>query len=253
MKTKHLLLFVLIAAFSSCSVAYRTGQTPDDVYYSPAPPQDEYVTTTNQEDRDSYAYNNTYKNEDLQIRRGIRDPRYRTNVYVDLGFGYNPYDYYNYYNPYVFNPYAYKGIYDPYSFGYPSYGYNNYYSPFTNYYYPAIYYSKYSSPLANYPISPRRYNLGVYNNTSNNTGVNNGLRPATNNNTVPARTFPTKPANTSGVGNFIRRVFTPSNNNTRSSGNNNNYSSDNSSSTRTIQTNTSGSSALRRGVAAVRL
>jgi uncharacterized lipoprotein len=35
MKTKLLLLAVSVAVFSSCSTMYKTGQTPDDVYYSP--------------------------------------------------------------------------------------------------------------------------------------------------------------------------------------------------------------------------
>ena len=74
MKTKLLLLIGIIAVFSSCSSAYRIGQTPDDVYYSPAPEQDEYVTSDNQQDKDSYAYNNSNNIEDLAIRRGINDP-----------------------------------------------------------------------------------------------------------------------------------------------------------------------------------
>ena len=61
MKTKYLLLLGVIAVFSSCSSAYRIGQTPDDVYYSPAPAQMHYVTTDNQQDKDSYAYNNNAK------------------------------------------------------------------------------------------------------------------------------------------------------------------------------------------------
>ena len=249
MKTKHLLLIILIAGFSSCSVAYRTGQTPDDVYYSPAPPQqEEYVATTTEEDRDSYAYNNnTYNDEDLQIRRGIKDPRYRTNVYLDFGFGYNPYDYYSYYNPYsynpysIYNPYAYKGIYD---YGYPyNYNYYGFYSPFSSYYYPPLYYSISSGPVANYPVGARRYNLGAYGNTTNNNNrVTFTPTQPTTNNTVPVRTF-TKPSqNRSGVGNFIRRVFTPTNNTSRSSNtrsfSNNDYNN-NSSSTRTTQVNNS--------------
>ena len=70
MKTKHLLLLILIAVFSSCSSAYRIGQTPDDVYYSPAPPPPvAYVTTENQQDKDSYAYNNATNSEDLAIQK----------------------------------------------------------------------------------------------------------------------------------------------------------------------------------------
>ena len=60
MNSKILLLALSVAALSSCTTAYKTGQTPDDVYYSPARPQDEYVRTEKQDDRrylsDEYYY-----------------------------------------------------------------------------------------------------------------------------------------------------------------------------------------------------
>ena len=43
MKTSILLLALIVVALSSCTTAYKTGQTPDDVYYSPVRPQDENV------------------------------------------------------------------------------------------------------------------------------------------------------------------------------------------------------------------
>src|SRR5674476_849689 len=102
MKTKYLFLLGIIAVFTGCSSAYRVGQTPDDVYYSPAPQQNTYVTSTNQQDRDAYGYNNSYNSEDFAIRIGINDPRYRSNISLDFGYGYNPYDYYgsSFYSPY---------------------------------------------------------------------------------------------------------------------------------------------------------
>jgi hypothetical protein len=250
MKTKHLLILVLIAAFSSCSSAFRTGQTPDDVYYSPAPPPAvEYVTTENQQDRDSYAYNNANNGEDLAIRRGIRDPRYRGNVSLDFGYGYGPYDYYgsSFFNPYssYYNPYSYSGVYF-----YPNnYNYYGYYSPFNSYYYQPVYGSKYGNAVSTY-TGPRTYNLGVYNRAGTNTNSNanrvyshpgeSSVSPA------PVRTFSNQPANRSGVGNFIRRVLSPSdngnNNRSRSYSIDNNSGNNNSSPSRTIQTNTSGSS-----------
>ena len=254
MKTKHLLLLVLIAVFSSCSSAFRTGQTPDDVYYSPAPPPPvEYVRMDNQQDRDSYSYNNTYNSEDLAIRRGISDPRYRSSISLDFGYGYSPYgyspyDYYgsSFYSPYssFYNPYAHTGIgFYPYSY----YNYNSYYSPFNNYYYTPGYFNKYSSPVSNYS-GPRTYNLGVYNNNIRTNRFNNNQAPTTTNTSVPVRTFTPQSQNRTGVGNFIRRVFTPSNDTrTYSNDNSRSYRSDNSSNNnsspaRTIQTNTSGSS-----------
>ena len=43
MKPQILLLAFLVAALSSCTSMYKTGQTPDDVYFSPTRPQDEYA------------------------------------------------------------------------------------------------------------------------------------------------------------------------------------------------------------------
>src|SRR6185436_18855803 len=57
MKRQILLLAMTAAALSSCTTAYKTGQTPDDVYYSPARPQDEYVRV---EEKDEYRYDDNY-------------------------------------------------------------------------------------------------------------------------------------------------------------------------------------------------
>jgi hypothetical protein len=224
MKTKLILLFGIIAVFSSCSSAYRIGQTPDDVYYSPAPPQDEYVTSNNQQDNDSYASNNSNNMEDLAIRRGINDPSFRNSISLGLGSGYYPYDSYgsSFYNPYnsYYNPYGYTGVtFYPYN----NY-YNNFYSPYYDSYYSPLYYTKIGT-ASNYS-GPRQYNLGAYNINTNRTA------PVTTSTTtsVPVRTFKPQP-NTSGVGNFVRRIFTPSNNNSSNNNNrrnnNNNYNNDN--------------------------
>ena len=50
MKRQILLLAITAAALSSCTTAYKTGQTPDDVYFSPTRPQDEYVRVKEKED-----------------------------------------------------------------------------------------------------------------------------------------------------------------------------------------------------------
>ena len=57
MNTKYtkLVLFIAgLAAFASCSTAYKMGQTPDDVYYSPAKPQSEYASNDRDREDDSY-------------------------------------------------------------------------------------------------------------------------------------------------------------------------------------------------------
>src|SRR3982750_3146090 len=51
MNTKIILLSLGVAALSSCSTAYKSGQTPDDVYYSPAQEKEAYVQTEQQQDR----------------------------------------------------------------------------------------------------------------------------------------------------------------------------------------------------------
>ncbi len=249
MKTKHILFLGLIVAFSSCSTAYRSGQTPDDVYYSPAPPQDTYVRTDNQDDRESYANNNTNNREDAEIRRGIRDSRYRdNNVIVEFGAGgyvpyaYDPYAYNSYgSNSYGYNSYSSHGYGDGYnSLYYNPYNlYNNsfYVSPYNNYYYAPQVYVYPRTTGARTAIAPRRYNLGAYNNSLNTVrSANNYDRPVTT--TSPVRTFTTRSQNSgTGAGNLIRRVFTPDNNsnntNTRSfrSDNNSNSSNNNTNST----------------------
>ncbi|MDQ2718703.1 MAG: hypothetical protein M3Z26_02900 [Bacteroidota bacterium] len=231
MKTKHLFFIGLVAAFSSCSTAYRTGQTTDDVYYSPAPAaRENYVSSTDQRDGNVYSD----QDEEQDIRRGIQDPVYRNPITLSLGLGYSPYAYnpYSYnsygynpyaynYSPYSFNSYGYKGIYDPY--GYDPYGYNSYVynpysiSPYVNYY--GNYNGGYYPPVSFYPgignintnTGPRRVNLGAYSNVGN-----NSIGRTSSRGSVPVRSFTqgqgiVQPRQGTGVGNVIRRVFSPSN------------------------------------------
>lgn len=196
MNTKLLLLIAIIAGFSSCSTAYKAGQTPDDVYYSPVRPQNDYVRVHNDEDKN--VYNNT--DEDRNIRTSVRNRRWRR------------YDDYDYNYPY--------GV--PYGNQYPPV----YINPKTGVTSPA------TKP------QPRKYNLGAYkkpadDNTTppsdpGNLKGGNQVPPPTNN-TAPVRTFPKQSTNKNGtgVGNFIRDLFS-------GAGQSTNNSSDNSSSTRTF-------------------
>jgi hypothetical protein len=75
MKSRIVLLAAVIAGFSSCAT-YRSGQTPDDVYYSPAREVDGYVETSREDDgRTSY---NSSRLEDQRLRQQIRDQRFRS-------------------------------------------------------------------------------------------------------------------------------------------------------------------------------
>jgi hypothetical protein len=196
MNAKILLIALSAAAFSSCSTAYKSGQTPDDVYYSPVRVVDE---SRNDNKRDEVRRTETTA-DDARIRMQIRDYRWR-----DLN---NEYDY-----SYNNSPYNYCTC------TCNSYGY--YYNPY--YYSRPVYSTKY---IAAAPINstPRTVNLNTYKNYS--TAV------TTNQKTGAVTTWskPTRQYNNnnggSRVGNIIREVLSPSstptnNNNTNSSSNNN--------------------------------
>lgn len=171
MKSSILLLAISVAALSSCTSAYKSGQTPDDVYYSPGRPQAEYVSSNNNDDR--YYDENYYS--DRYLRMKVQNHRMWSSLddwYFDgynsgypygyggygLGYSYNPY-FYNYYPYYSFGsawgfgPYAYLGYsYSPFGYGY--------YSPY--YYSPIIVTnSKYTNSNTYY--GPRTFNLHTYN------------------------------------------------------------------------------------------
>ena len=69
MKRQILLLAITAAALSSCTTAYKTGQTPDDVYFSPARPQDEYVRV---EEKEEYRYDDKYY-DDRYLRMKVHN------------------------------------------------------------------------------------------------------------------------------------------------------------------------------------
>lgn len=73
MTTRILFFALVIAGISSCTT-YRSGQTPDDVYYSPAKEIETYVETEQEEDRTTY---NENRFEEQRLRQQIRDQRFR--------------------------------------------------------------------------------------------------------------------------------------------------------------------------------
>lgn len=226
MNSKLILLSGIFAVFGSCTSAYKIGQTPDDVYYSPAPSVLGYVTTNNEQDGDGYLYNNT--NSGTISLNDNYYPMNQGGLYFSSGLGY-PYNYSNslflgssFYSPYssFYNPF-----YSPFStgFGFNSFynNFNSFYSPFYNGFYNPVYsglyyptYAYYGTPVfynskpgnspANYRVGPRQYNLAAYNNRTTPTQPNNG--------SVPVRNINTTPTNTTGVGNFFRRIFSTNNN-----------------------------------------
>src|SRR5436190_21477494 len=93
MQRQILLLAITAAALSSCTTAYKTGQTPDDVYYSPARPQDEYVRVEKKEQQ-QYRSNDDYY-DDRYLRMKVQN----RNRWSDLD------DWYYYGNRYTYSYY----------------------------------------------------------------------------------------------------------------------------------------------------
>lgn len=227
MKIKYIFFPCVVALLTSCSSSYRTGQTPDDVYYSPAPsssPSDNSYVNTVSDQGNSYSYDNDGNSQTGNDVQSSDDNYYVT---YDSGDGYSPYgDNSLSYNPYLFNSYgmgssfygydplAYMNFFNPFAYNYYGYsGLMGYYNPYTFYSPYSVYANAYyghSSAVTfattnNY--RPRTYNLNAYTNTST---TNAG-----------AATAPSPIRRTSGVGNVIRRVFTPNR------GNNNYYTPSN--------------------------
>jgi hypothetical protein len=192
MNIKILLLALSAAAISSCSTAYKSGQTPDDVYYSPA----RVVEEDNHTNREEVKKDNF---EDREIRMAVYDRRWR-----DFNDDYNC-------------------RYDPYTYGY-NYGY--YYNPFYCFYPVYLTNVVISNPKN---TVPRMTNLGSYNNTTyaiTNTKYGNGVRIITNrpynnsnnNNTFIRRilTTPSNNSNSTESNNNNTRSYTPSSSNSSS-------------------------------------
>lgn len=182
MNVKILLIAIASVSLGSCSTAYKSGQTPDDVYFSPV-----RVVEENNDNKNDREYDVTDA-EEREIRMASRDRRWR--------------DWDN----------DYDCRYDPYRYGY-SYGY--YYNP---YYYPYPVYSGYVfvNPKN---TTPRMTNLGGYNpktlvvsnpKTGETRWVNS---PKTYNNS--------NNSNSRNSGGFVRRILTSDNNNTSTNNNSN--------------------------------
>lgn len=216
MKPQILLLALLVAAFSSCTTAYKTGQTPDDVYFSKSRMPDEYVKAEEENDQ-YYRYDDEYY-DDRYLRMKVRnrsrwsdlndwyynERSYRYNVYNWNCFGIDPW-----------NPYTY---------------WNSYYNPYYHPYYHTYSYVSIKTPAY---TKPRTFNLNTY--TSNQPGNvktygnynYNPVRSTGNNNTIYT---PSRNNSSSGTGNTLRNIFGGNNSSggtktTTSSGSTNNTSS----------------------------
>jgi hypothetical protein len=169
MKRKILLISIIASSVISCTTAYKTGQTPDDVYFSPTPVYNDYVRRDTREDNPVYTNNDVYNNEDRTIRRRIYNRRYRS--YDDR---------YNY-----------------------PYGYNNGYSK-----YPVYTDTKTNTNTSSrkYNLDVYKNNPAPANTNTTPSGKL-GTQQNTERNNAPVRKFDNTTNTGSGVGNFIRKVL----------------------------------------------
>ncbi len=202
MNNKLLLLALAVVSFSSCSTVYKSGQTPDDVYYSPVRLSNETSNSYRQNDERNYSQERNYS-EDRLIRFGIYDSRWRN---FDNDISYNPY----------------------------RYGYNHgyYYNP---YYYPFPVYNNIIVVAAPNPknSTPRMTNLAAYNSSYSNYNSNFNTKTGTPYK-APVRSYNNN--NGSKLGNALRNVFSSD----TPSGYNSNNSSNSSQSNRSYTPSSSG-------------
>jgi len=96
MKIKFLLFVFTVILLASCSTAYKSGQTPDDLYFS-KPKNVEAIVSIDEESDDPYG--------DRQIRMGVRNARWRTfDDRYEYDYRYRPSNY-GYVYGYYYNPY----------------------------------------------------------------------------------------------------------------------------------------------------
>jgi len=252
MRTKLLFAAITLAAFSSCTTMYKTGQTPDDVYFSPV--RGNLAPVADTRDENEYVQpnknSNYYSSEDRTLRMGVTDYRYR---YLDQDYGYSPYMNYglgNSFGGYGNNYGGYNSFGSNYGHNYSNYGVglnnygNDFYNPYySNSYYYNPYYSSYPiflSPATPLKIStPRMANLSGYGrsyNTNNNAirlaphpteGHYNNINNSYNNTGVNNSNGRTR---NSGIGNLLNRVLSPASSNNRNTNvtpSNNNNNNDN--------------------------
>ena len=207
MNTKLLLIAVSAVTLGSCSSIYKSGQTPDDVYYSPVRLYGEEVKKDdNRKPESSGSYS-----ESSQIRFGINSARWR---YLDNDYSYSPYLYgYNY-----------------------GYYYNPYYCAWPVYTYGTV---KTVNPVNS---TPRMTNLAAYNTPYSNTNLMSSSKY--NPIFMPVRTYNN---NNSRFSNTLNKIFNSSSNNYNNSNNNTQYNSNQSTRSYTPSSNSSSSSSSSGG------
>lgn len=197
---------VIGVVLSSCSV-YRQGQTPDDVYYSPAREEQGggagYVQANSgrNDGKRYYNQNPSYSGyddyatmDDRWLMMRVRNP-YRWSAFDDYGF-YSPYNSFSSpfgfggWSPYNNMGFGYSpgwsfglgfGAYNPYGFGFNNF-YNNYWNwnSYYNPYYPGVVIVNPKTNPAGYTRA-RSFNLDRYGNSNLSNSGRSSVAPRYNN------------------------------------------------------------------------
>ncbi len=204
MKQALLLSILGLGLLSSCTTAFKSGQTPDDVYYSPG-----REMVSNREDETKKAQQESYQqyqtNLDDQYLRMKISRRYRWSQIDDFGywndsrydFGYN-----NYYNGIYSNIYSYPSIYIGNRGYYPFQGNYGWYSPV----YTIIHYT---NPKVSYNGTTSASNIYAYRNKNYNNN-NYAFKDPKTGNFISGN-------NNNSFGNLIKKVFISGTNGNNSS------------------------------------
>ena len=185
MKRNFLLTIFLAILLASCSSAYKSGQTPDDVYYSPTR-ETKKEETKKQNEKDEYA-----SADDNYLHMKVRSYN-RWNTIDDYSYWNDTrYNYqcncncYNYgYNPYIKT----------------SYGWNNWYLQTNNSLYNPYYtLIPYKNPTI-YTGNTTASNIKAYSNTKF-SNTNNTYNPKTGTNNSVGN----------GFGNLVKKAFSSNN------------------------------------------
>lgn len=201
MKSKILLGIITLGLLTSCSTAYKNGQTPDDVYYSPVK---EGADDEKKQDYSSTEDDNYLK---MKVRRNTRWSRIDDYTYWnDSRFNYCN----NYYNNYYTSKNMFGGWGNYYS---NNYSYNNCYCSCNwgnnwtfwggkrDYWNNHFYVVNYKNPNF-YKGSTAASNITAYKNKSySNTNTTYTGKPGTSYSST-----------SNGFGGLVRRVFTPGTN-----------------------------------------
>jgi uncharacterized membrane protein YgcG len=101
---KTIFTYIALATLVTSCSTYKSGQTPDDLYY--AKPPVAAVEEKKREVRDEVSENYQDRVEERNIRFGINNRRWRSFDEYDYNYNcrYNPYAF-GYNSPYYFNPY----------------------------------------------------------------------------------------------------------------------------------------------------